>query len=270
MRPHRESSRSDAPNPAEEAAGRPASPPPEADAELVLWHDLECGGYTEDLGLWRALAADAGGPVLDVGAGTGRVALDLAACGHEVVALDAEPALLAALAGRAGRAGLEVATVAADARAFDLGRGFALVLVPMQTVQLLGGPAGRGAFLERARAHLRPGGVLALAIADPRDGVEPGRTEPPLPDMREVDGVVYASRPVALYDDGSAGAIERVREVVDRDGRRRNAIDVVRLDYVDAATLEAEGRAAGLRPLPRRAVPQTEVYIGSTVVMLGA
>jgi SAM-dependent methyltransferase len=239
-------------------------------AELVLWHDLECGGYTEDLALWRALAADATGPVLDVGAGTGRVALDLAARGHEVVALDAEPALLAELAERARRAGLRVDTVAADARAFRLGGTFALVLVPMQTIQLLGGAAGRAAFLERARAHLRPGGVLAAAIADAREGIEPGRTQPPLPDIREVGGVVYASRPVALRDDGGAVAIERIREVVDRDGHRRATRDVVRLDDLGAATLEHEARAAGLRPLPRRAVPQTDEYVGSTVVVLGA
>ena len=39
----------------------------------VIWHDLECGAYAEDLPLWRALAAEHGDPVLDVGAGTGRV-----------------------------------------------------------------------------------------------------------------------------------------------------------------------------------------------------
>ena len=46
--------------------------------EHVAWHDVECGGYDADLPLWRELAARRGGPVLDVGAGTGRVALDLA------------------------------------------------------------------------------------------------------------------------------------------------------------------------------------------------
>jgi SAM-dependent methyltransferase len=268
MRPHRGSSHSDAASPAQPAgSGRE---PRDAEAELVLWHDLECGGYAEDLALWRALAAGARGPVLDVGAGTGRVALDLAARGHEVVALDAEPALLAALAERARRSGVRVETAAGDARAFALGRAFALVLVPMQTIQLLGGAAGRAAFLERARAHLRPGGVLAAAIADAREGIEPGRTEPPLADVCEVGGVVYASRPVALRDEGAAVAIERVREVIGADGRRRATRDVVRLDDLGAATLEEEGRAAGLRTLPRRAVPQTDEYVGSTVVVLGA
>ena len=47
-------------------------------SEIVMWHDIECGGYAEDFALWRELAAEAGGPVLDIGAGTGRVSIDLA------------------------------------------------------------------------------------------------------------------------------------------------------------------------------------------------
>src|SRR3954453_6931940 len=96
----------------------------------ALWHDLECGGYREDLPLWRALVSEAGGPVLDVGAGTGRVTLDLAARGVAVVALDVEAALLEALAHRA--TGVSVETVAGDARQLAIGRRFSLVIVPMQ------------------------------------------------------------------------------------------------------------------------------------------
>jgi len=44
----------------------------------VVWHDLECGAYLEDLPVWQRLAAQHGNPILDVGAGTGRVTLDLA------------------------------------------------------------------------------------------------------------------------------------------------------------------------------------------------
>src|SRR5690606_23293186 len=103
----------------------------------------------------------------DVGAGTGRVALDLAARGHDVTAVDAERDLLAALARRAAARGLAVRTVVCDARELDLGDArFALCIVPMQTIQLLGAREGRAAFLARARAHLRPGGVLAAALAD--------------------------------------------------------------------------------------------------------
>src|SRR3982751_2600325 len=101
----------------------------------VVWHDLECGGYREDLPLWRKLAAAAGGPVLEIGAGTGRVSLDLAARGVEMIALDSDARLLAALAGRAD--GRPVETLVADARDFSLGRLVPLVLVPMQGLQLL-------------------------------------------------------------------------------------------------------------------------------------
>src|SRR3954462_9327880 len=111
----------------------------------VLWHDLECSAYEEDLPVWRALAGAAPGPPLDVGAGTGRVSLDLATQGVAVVALDADASLLETLAHRA--AGLPVETVVADARDFVLRRRFPLVLVPMQTLQLLGGRSGRAAFL---------------------------------------------------------------------------------------------------------------------------
>jgi SAM-dependent methyltransferase len=232
----------------------------------VVWHDLECGDYAEDLPLWRELAAAAGGPVLDVGAGTGRVALDLARRGHEVVAIDHDADLLATLRERAKDAPVE--TVVADARDFALGRRFALILMPMQTMQLLGGPAGRGLALARAREHLEPGGVLAVALADALEGFDETHDSPPLPDLREVDGIIYASRPVAVRDEGDRVAIERVREVVSPDGARISTRDVVRLDRVDAPGLEAEARAHGLEQLPARRVPATSVYVGSTVVLL--
>ena len=232
----------------------------------VLWHDLECGGYDLDLPLWRELADREGSPVLDVGAGTGRVALDLARRGHEVVALDRDPVLLDALADRG--AGLAVSVVAADARAFDLGRRFPLVLVPMQTLQLLGGREGRGRFLACARAQLATGGLLAAALADALDAFDADHDEPPRPDLREVGGVVYASRPVAVRDLGDRAAIERVREIVARDGTRTVTDDVIELDRVDADELAAEAAAFGLRAETPRRIPQTLDYVGSTVAML--
>jgi SAM-dependent methyltransferase len=232
----------------------------------VLWHDLECGGYVEDLALWREIAGD--GPVLDVGCGTGRVALDLALQDVPVVGLDSDCALLAALDERA--AGLPVETVCADARDFGLGRRFPVVLAPMQTVQLLGGAAGRAAFLRCARAHLEPGGVLAAALADALEGFDEQTATLPLPDMREQDGLVYFSQPVAVKDEGDRVAIHRVREVVDRDGGRTSGRDVVRLDRLAPDELEAQARAEGFAVLDRRLIPSTDEFVGSVVVMLRA
>src|SRR5207237_6223944 len=156
-RPDRRPPRHPARAPARRAGPRPGGVMGEA--ETVVWHDLECGGYTADLALWRELAAAAGGAVLELGAGTGRVAVDLARRGHEVIALDLDPSLLAALEERARAEDLAITAECADARSFDLGRRVALCVAPMQIIQLLGGE-GRRRCLDRVHAHLEPGGRL--------------------------------------------------------------------------------------------------------------
>jgi SAM-dependent methyltransferase len=236
----------------------------------LRWHDLECGGYDADLPLWRALAADLppGRDVLDVGCGAGRVTLDLARRGYRVTGLDRDPVLLDALRERAR--GLPVTLAFGDARDFDLGRRFGLCIVPMQTIQLLGGPAGRAAFLARARAHLEPGATLAAAVADALEGYDEDPDVLPLPDMGEQDGWVFSSQPVAVRDHGDRVAIERIRQAVAPDGSVNAEDDVVELDRVDAAQLEEEAAAAGFAALPPRRVEATLDHVGSEVVVLRA
>src|SRR5436190_11857261 len=230
----------------------------------VMWHDLECGGYVEDLALWRELAGD--GPVLDLGCGTGRVALDLAQHDIPVVGLDVDEILLAELRRRAG--GLPIETVRADARNFDLGRRFPVILAPMQTVQLLGGAAGRAGFLRCAKAHLEPGGIFAIAVADDIQTFDEVEEALPLPDVREDGGTVYFSQPVSVTDQGDRFEIHFVREIIDAAGGRTSGRNVIHLDRLDAERLEAE--AAGFTVLERRTVPATDAYVGSVVVMLRA
>jgi SAM-dependent methyltransferase len=240
-------------------------------ATETIWHDLECGAYTADLPLWRELAAAHGGPLLDLGAGTGRVALDLARAGHQVVALDLEQEFLDTLDARAADAGVSglVETVCGDARSFDLdGRRFPLILAPMQTVQLLGGAAGRAQFLAAVRAHLAPGGLMAAALADALEGFDAEHTEPPLPDMVEVDGWVHVSQPVAVRPGPEGIAIERIRQSISPDGRRTAEGDTIVLDVLDADTLATEGVAAGLRDGGRGAIEATDDHVGSAVVLL--
>jgi SAM-dependent methyltransferase len=236
----------------------------------ALWHDLECGSYSADLEFWRALAARTGGPVLDVGAGTGRTALELARAGHAVTAIDLDDELLETLRERAGD--LEITTIVADARAFWLGTTFPLIIMPMQTIQLLGGADGRAQFLECAAFHLDSPGALAIAIAhelelfDVAEGTAPG----PLPDVVELDGVVYSSRPLAVRARDGGFELERRRETVTAAGELTGEQDLIHLDRLDPATLEAEGEAAGLRPASRLEIAPTADYVGSTVVMFRA
>jgi SAM-dependent methyltransferase len=232
----------------------------------VIWHDVECGGYVEDLALWRELAEAADGAVLDVGAGTGRVALDLAAHGAEVVALDVEAELLEALSARAAAAGLAVETVCADARSFDLGEArFGLIAVPMQTLQLLQDAEARAAFLRGARRHLRPGGIVAAALADALESFDGAFDGLPEPDVATIAGVEYSSLPLAVVDEGDRAAIHRLRQA---GGAEQH--DVIRLARVDAAMLAEEAAAVGLEATEARRIPETDVYVGSTVVILRA
>jgi SAM-dependent methyltransferase len=238
------------------------------DAEAVVWHDVECRAYDADLPLWRGLAEEAGDPVLELGAGTGRVSLDLAQRGHAVSALESDPALARALARRARERGLRVGAHVGDARAFELHRRFALVAAPMQLVQLLSGRKGRRSMLIAARRHLSPGGLLAAALADPLEGVPADSALPPLPDVRETGGWVYSSRPIAIRAEERHIMIERLREAVSPGGELRQSAAVVRLDRVDPDELAADAEELGFRPLEPRAVPATEAYVGSVVVVL--
>jgi SAM-dependent methyltransferase len=235
----------------------------------VIWHDLECGSYAADLPFWRALAARQGSPILELGAGTGRVTLDLARRGHRVVSLDRDPRLLEELRRRAGD--LETETVAADARAFELEVRFALCLVPMQMVQLLGGAAGRAAMLTGVARHLKPGGLLAIAISADLEGWSAGDGgAAPLPDSCERDGTVYFSQPTAVYSDREGHVLERRREIVSLVGARTVELDRIRLDLLRARQLEQEGAACGLAPAGRASIPATADYASSQVVMFSA
>lgn len=230
----------------------------------AIWHDVECGSYDADLALWEELAAGAGGPVLDLGCGTGRVALHLARRGYPVIGLDVDAELIATLAGRAEA--LPIETIVADARDFHLGREVGLVLAPMQTLQLLPDAGGRVACLRHVAAHLHPGGWFAAAILE--DMPEPDDSPPPLPDVREVDGWVYSSLAVEAAVGSGEIFIHRVRQTVSPAGELAEEDNEVRITTFPAAQLEAEAAAVGLLPIERRQIPPTDIHVGSTVVVL--
>lgn len=230
----------------------------------VVWHDVECGAYGADLRLWEELAGGISGQILDLGCGTGRVALHLARRGHAMVGLDVSCSLIAALTNRSD--GLPVDAVIGDARELELPREFELVLAPMQLVQLLADAAERIRCLRCVAGNLSESGRAAFAIVEGMPA--PVDAPPPLPDAREVDGWVYSSLPIEATVDAGAIRVRRLRQTVSPAGELSEEVDEVLLQALDASTLEAEAELAGLRPAGRRHIPPTDEHVGSTVVLL--
>jgi SAM-dependent methyltransferase len=236
-------------------------------SDALVWHDVECGSYAADLPFWRDLAARVGGPILELGAGTGRVALDLAAHGHQVTAVELDGDLLEELGRRAAARGLELERVQADARELALGRRFGLALASMQFLQILGGPASRSAALAAASASLRAEGHFAAAVAQLEQSVAPADALPPVPDVGERDGWVYSSLPLDVRREPSGVAVERLRQRVSPAGNLEEERHTQLLDSLTVAQLEREAADHGLRPVERREIPATADHVGSMVVV---
>jgi SAM-dependent methyltransferase len=116
-------------------------------------------------------AKDAGGSVLEVGCGSGRVLLPIARSGRTIDGLDASPAMLercqTKLEEEPDDVRRRVTLHRADARAFDIGRRFDLVIAPFRVMQHLTTIEDQLGFLDSAARHLNPGGRLAFDVFNP-------------------------------------------------------------------------------------------------------
>lgn len=107
------------------------------------------------------------GPVLELGAGTGRLAIPIAAGGRLVVALDASAAMLDHLRAKPGSS--TVRCLVGDAAALPLAGSFAVVLAARNLVCNVTSAAGQQRLFAGAARVLRPGGVFAVEAFVPAD-----------------------------------------------------------------------------------------------------
>jgi SAM-dependent methyltransferase len=121
-----------------------------------------CGGF------YRRLAQGAGGPVLELACGTGRLSIPIAEDGHDLVALDISDPMLKAARRKAEAARVVIEFVEADMRSFDLGRRFALVIVSCNSLAHLTTNEELIGALRRIVGHLAPDGLLAFDVVNPR------------------------------------------------------------------------------------------------------
>ncbi len=138
-------------------------------------HSLEA----DDLPFWLAWARQQGGPILELGCGTGRVLLPLAEAGHTVFGLDRDAAMLDFLRRQVTDETRDrVVLVRGDLRSYCLASRFPLVLMPCNTYSTLALTERRSA-LTRARLHLAPQGVFIVSMPNPGLLTElPGDGEP--------------------------------------------------------------------------------------------
>ncbi len=132
-------------------------------------YDLEYPDCTGDeLAFWSTTAADVGSYLLELGCGSGRVAIALADRGFDVTGLDTSGEMLATAARRRASLAPEVAGrlhfMRADMRSFELDREFDLVFAAFNSYLLLPDASARAACLRSSVCHLRPGGALAVDV----------------------------------------------------------------------------------------------------------
>lgn len=163
----------------------------------------------QDLEFYRALAAAAGGPVLELGCGTGRVMLPMLRAGAEVCGIDSSRAMLAVCVEKIAREPEPLRRRAhlllADMRDFALGRRFALAVAPFRSFQHLLTVEDELACLTRVREQLVAGGRLVLDLFNPslRVLLDPNREE------------VFGNEPAFRMPDGRQ--VARGYRVVSRD-----------------------------------------------------
>lgn len=144
-------------------------PEPATAAALARLYDLDLQDDPGDLDLWLALAARAGGPVLELAAGSGRLTVPIAEAGYPVTAVDLDPAMLERGRARASDAGLspdDITWVQADLRAVrrpDAG-SFAMAFIGLNSLMLLGSRDGQREAFRTMAAHLAPGGLAAVDV----------------------------------------------------------------------------------------------------------
>jgi trans-aconitate methyltransferase len=153
----------------------------------------------QDVAFWEEVCRAAGGPVLELACGAGRVTMPLAAAGIDVVGLDVDPAMLSAMPRRTLSPPL---LLAADMARFALARRFAAVIIPYNSFQLLTEAREADACLRLVAEHLAPAGCLALEVTDFQAGAVHAEVAEEVVATGSFDGAPLALQGALTHDFG--------------------------------------------------------------------
>ena len=188
---------------------------------MASWYDAWADRYDErptevtaDVSFYVGLAREAGGPLVELAVGTGRVAIPVAqATGRRVLGIDSSPGMLAQARRRAVEAGVELDLREGDIRELELEEPAALIYCPGRSLLHLPTWADRRRCFERVAASLGPNGRFAWNafaldhhIAAALDGQHADGT-PGLPVPHTIHYSVADNRADITLDDGGTGSL---------------------------------------------------------------
>lgn len=166
----------------------------------------------DDLPFYRDLVREHGSPVLELGAGTGRVTLALAEEGADVVGVELSPPMLAAARAKAEHAQLGVTLALGDLRSFDLDAVFSLVLLPYNTLNHLLDLEDLRRCFATVQRHMDADSRFVIDTFQPSLGFLGGDPERARPILRYRDP--YLEREVVLREENHYEPATQLNRVV--------------------------------------------------------
>jgi SAM-dependent methyltransferase len=216
---------------------------------VAAFYDLDLEGYDDDIAMYRSLAVERAAPVLELGCGTGRVAVPLSQAGLDVTGVDVSEAMLTHARERAAAEGVTTLTLLQDdMRELDLDRRFGTVLIPLGGLQHMESVDDLVEALTTVAEHLEPDGIAVVDIEAPYpDDLTPGPQ--PLIEhwTREADGD-SVTKLVSVEPEPSV-QLKHVSwhfDVQPAEGPMQRYSEQFALRVISAGELELAARLAGL------------------------
>ena len=214
--------------------------------KIARFYDLDVGTYDDDYVFYGGLAARSGGPILELGCGTGRILTRLASAAFDIDGLDISEQILniARRRLRESEIGRRVRLIKADAGEFAMDRRYDLVTFPLNSFMHLATPSRQMSCLQSVRRILAPGGTFALDLPNPEpsilgnaeQGLIPEYTKPGLLPgwtvtklrAQTVDPVRQALQMTLVYDEvAPSGSVRRTSETFDMRYVHRNELETM-------------------------------------------
>ena len=194
-----------------------------------------------DLDFYLGFARAAGGTILELGCGTGRVLIPIAAAGYRIVGLDLSEHMLARcrekLASQRREVQQRAHLIQGNMVAFELGEAFHLIIIPFRPFQHLLSVDQQLACLRCVHHHLAAGGKLILDVfhTDVRKMYDPVYTKESqvLPEVTLPDGrkLKFADRIVSFHRAEQFNDVELIYYVTHPDGRTERLVQAFPVRY---------------------------------------